>query len=62
MPGCQWGHIELRCSSRTVRVLGELPQASGDLYNDPTQSDIDGDSCQNNSRVTFGACLGFEAN
>ena len=32
MTGGQWGYIELRCSSRTVRLLGELPQASGDLY------------------------------
>ena len=62
MPGRQWGHIELQCSSRAVQVLGELPQASGDLYDDPTQSDIDEYSRQDNGRATFGACLGFKAN
>src|SRR6267154_1105329 len=27
MPGCQWGHVELRCSFRALRLLGRLLQA-----------------------------------
>ena len=43
-------------------MLGELPQASGDLYDDSTHSDIDRGHCQNYGRVTFGACTGIETN
>ncbi len=48
MLGCQWGHIELRCTSRAVRVLGEVPQASGDLYDDSAHSNNDGGDRKNN--------------
>ena len=48
MPGCQWGFVELRRFTRSFRVLGELPQASGDLYDNPSHSDNDGDHVQNN--------------
>ncbi len=58
MPGCQWSYIELRCASRAVRVLGEFPQASGDLYDDSAHSDVDRGRCQNNDQVSFRACLG----
>ncbi len=62
MQGCQWGYIELRCPSRAVRVLGELPQASGDLHDDSTHSNNGGGHRKNNGRTAFGACPGFEAN
>ena len=62
IPGCQWGYIELRCSSRAVRVFGELPQASADLYDGSTHSDIDGRHGENNGGAAFGACPGIEAN
>ena len=53
--GCQWGYIKLRRPSRPVRVLGEFPQALGDLYDDPAHSD-DGRYChQDNGRVALGA-------
>jgi hypothetical protein len=60
MPGCQWGYIELRCSSRAVRVLGEFSEASGDLYDDSALSDVDRGRGQNNDRVSFGACPGVQ--
>jgi fungal STAND N-terminal Goodbye domain len=28
VPGCKWGFVELRCATRSVRVLGQFPQAS----------------------------------
>jgi hypothetical protein len=62
IPGCQWGYIELRCTSRAVRVLGEFPQASGDLYDDSAHSDVDRRRCQNNDRVSFGSCPGVQTN
>ena len=62
MPGCQRGYIELRCASRAVRVLGEVPEASGDLYDDSTHSINDGGHRKDNGRTTFGACPSFEAN
>ena len=43
-------------------MFGELPQASGDLYDDSANSDIDGGNCQNYGGVTFGACSGVETN
>jgi hypothetical protein len=43
-------------------MFGELPQASGDLYDDSAHSDIDGGNRQDNGRVTFGACSGVETN
>ena len=43
-------------------MLGELPQASGDIYDDPTIYDNDRGDRQNNARITFGACSGFETN
>jgi hypothetical protein len=43
-------------------VLGELPQASGDIYDDSTKYNNDGGDRQNNARITFGACSGFETN
>ncbi len=61
MPGCQRGYIELRCASRVVRVLGEVPQASGDLYDDSAHSNNDGGDRKNNGGTAFGACPGFEA-
>ncbi len=61
MPGCQWGYIEPRCASRAVRVLGKVPQASGDLYDDSTHSDNDGGHRENNGRTAFGACPGCES-
>jgi hypothetical protein len=42
MPDRQRGFIELRCASRVVRVLGELSQAFGDLYDDSAHIDNDG--------------------
>jgi hypothetical protein len=62
IPGCQWGYIELRCSSRAVRVFGGLPQASRDLYDDSAHSDFDGRHGENNGGAAFGACPGIEAN
>ena len=55
MPGCQWGLVELRCPTRPLRVLGELPQASGDLYDDPTHSNNDRYRCQDYGRITLSA-------
>ena len=43
-------------------MLGELPQAIGDLYDDSFHSRNDGGRRKNNGRTTFGACLGVEAN
>jgi hypothetical protein len=60
MTGCQWGYVELRCSSRAVRVFRTLSKASGDLYRDPAHSDNDRDHRQNNGPATFGACPGIE--
>ncbi len=42
MTGCQWCIIELRRSPQPLRGLGELPQAPGDLYNDPAHAANDG--------------------
>ncbi len=50
-------YTQLQCSSRAVRVFGELLQASGDIYDDSTHSDIDGCHGKNNGRATFGACM-----
>jgi hypothetical protein len=60
LTGRQWGHVELRCPPRPFRVLGEFPQASGGLYDDPTYSDDDGSHCKNHGSVTCSACLGIE--
>jgi len=49
-------YIQLQCSSRAVRVFGELLQASGDIYDDSTHSDIDGCHGKNNGRAAFGTC------
>jgi hypothetical protein len=62
MTGCQWGYVELRCSSRAVRVFGKLSQASGDLHDNSALSDNDRDHRQNNGPATFGACPGIETN
>ena len=62
MTGRQRGIIELRCSSRAVRVFGDLSQASGDLYNDSAHSNNVGDHRQNTGRATFGARPGIETN
>jgi len=62
MIGCQWGHIELRCSSRALRVLGELPKASRDLYDHSAHSHNDRGHSENYGRIAFGACPGIEAN
>ncbi len=62
MLGCQWGYIELRCTSRAIRVLGEVPQAPGDRYDDSAYSNNDGGYRKNNGRTAFGACPGFKAN
>jgi hypothetical protein len=43
-------------------VLGELPEASGDIYDDSTKYDNDGGDRENNAGTTFGACPGFETN
>ncbi len=53
MSGCQWGHVKLRCASRAVRVLGEVCQASGDLYDDSAQSNDDGGGRKNNCRTAL---------
>ena len=58
--GFQRGYVELRCSSRAVRVFRTLSKASGDLYRDPAHSDNDRDHRQNNGPATFGACPGIE--
>jgi hypothetical protein len=49
MSGRQWGFVKLRYPSRALRVFGEFPQASGDLYDDSAHSDNDGYDRQNNS-------------
>jgi hypothetical protein len=54
-PGCQWGYFELRCSTRSFRVLGELPQASGDLYDDPAHSDNERYNRQDYGQITLSA-------
>jgi hypothetical protein len=41
-------------------MLGEFPQAYGDLYDNSIHPDIDGGRCKNYGRVTFSACLGIE--
>jgi hypothetical protein len=46
--GCEWDYIELRGANRSLRVPGEFPQASGDLYDDPSHSDNDRYHHQNN--------------
>ena len=43
-------------------MFGELPQASGGLYDDSAHSAIDGRRCQNNGRTAFGTCPGIETN
>ena len=43
-------------------MFGEYPQASGDLYDDSADSDVDGFNRQNHGRVTFGSCFGIETN
>ena len=53
--GCRWGYIKLRRPSRFVRVLGEFPQAPGDLYDDPAYSDNDRYCHQDNGRIALGA-------
>ncbi len=50
-------YTQSQCSSRAVRVFGERLQASGDIYDDSTHSDIDGCHGKNNGRATFGACI-----
>jgi hypothetical protein len=35
LPGRQWGHVKLRCPPGPLRVLGEFPQASRGLYDNP---------------------------
>ena len=62
IPGRERDFIELRRASRTVRVLRELPQAYGGLYDNSTQSDNDGGRCKNYDRITFSACPGIETN
>jgi hypothetical protein len=47
MPGCQWGFVELRCPARPLRMLRELLEAFGDLYEDAADSDNDGYHRQN---------------
>ena len=36
-------------------MLGEFPQAPGDLHDDPTHSDNDRSHCQGDGRITLGA-------
>jgi hypothetical protein len=43
-------------------VLGELSQASRDLYDDSAHSDTDGGDRQNNGGATFGARSGVKTN
>ncbi len=43
-------------------MLGKLPQASRDIYDDSAQSDNDRDHHKNNGGITFGACPGIETN
>ena len=60
IPGRQRGFVELRCASRVVRVLRELPQAYGDLYENSTRSDNDGGRCKSHGRIAFSARPGIE--
>jgi hypothetical protein len=46
--GCEWDYIELRRPNRSLRVLGEFPQASGDIYDHSTYSNNDRDRRQDN--------------
>ena len=62
MPGCQWGFIELRCSLRSLRALGQFRQASGHLHVDQSHSDYDRYHREDNGRITLGACPGDQAN
>ena len=43
-------------------MLGELPQASGDIYDDATKYGNDRSDRQNNARIALGTCPGFETN
>ena len=43
-------------------MLGEFPQASRDLYDDPARSYNDRYHRQDNGRITFGACPGDQTN
>jgi hypothetical protein len=43
-------------------MLGEFPQAYGDLYEISTHSGIDGGRCKSYGRITFSACIGIETN
>ncbi len=43
-------------------MLGKLPQADGDIYDDSPQFNNDGDHRKNNGRITFGARPGVETN
>ena len=62
MPGCQWGFVELRCPTRPLRMLGELPQAFGDIYDDPAHSNNDRYRRQDNGRIAFSARLSDQTN
>ena len=43
-------------------MLGELSEASGDIYDDSSKYDNDGGDRENNARIAFCAFPGFETN
>jgi hypothetical protein len=61
MPGCQWGYIELWRCSWPFWMFGKFPQASWDLFDDPSHYDDDGCHNQNYGGITLSACPGDKA-